>query len=168
MTNPAHAETAPRRTKPLIQKAAEVFMALTLTLMIIAVFSNVVLRYVFGTGLVVYEELSRLLFVWLVCTGTAVTAYEGKHLSFTLVVDRVNPRLQRVLYVLTGVISVIVLGMVIKGAWDQVLAGLYSFSPVMGYPLALTAAAILLMAAVMTVLIVVQTITPRRHVHEED
>ncbi|MFA7475539.1 MAG: TRAP transporter small permease subunit, partial [Castellaniella sp.] len=64
---------APR--KPLIRKAAEAFIAITLALMVIAVFSNVVLRYAFGTGLVIYEELSRLLFIWLVCMGTVVTAH---------------------------------------------------------------------------------------------
>lgn len=164
MHDPGHPEAAPHPRKPLLQKAAEAFMAITLALMIVAVFSNVVLRYAFGTGLVVYEELSRLLFVWLVCTGTTVTAYERKHLSFTLVVERIGPRLQRILYALAGTISVIVLGMVIKGAWDQVIAGLYSHSPVMGYPLALTAAATLLMAAIMAILIVVDAIAwrPRR------
>ena len=52
---------------PLLARVAEAFMAVTLCAMVVAVFSNVVLRYAFGTGLVIYEELSRLLFVWLVC-----------------------------------------------------------------------------------------------------
>lgn len=147
--------------KPLLLKAAEAFLAITLTIMVIAVFSNVVLRYAFDTGLVVYEELSRLLFVWLVCVGTTVAAYENKHLSFTLVVDRVGPRTRSVLYYLATCIAAIVLGMVIKGAWDQVLAGMQSFSPVMGYPLALAAAATLFMACVMEVLLFKEAIIDR-------
>ncbi|MGB6008321.1 TRAP transporter small permease [Castellaniella sp.] len=147
--------------KPLIRKAAEAFMAITLALMVIAVFSNVVLRYAFGTGLVVYEELSRLLFVWLVCMGTVVTAYDKRHLSFDLVIDRVGPRTRLILDALAGIISAIVLGMVVKGAWDQVIAGLHSHSPVIGYPLSIAAAATLFMAAAMEVLLFKQAILDR-------
>ncbi|MFT0532151.1 TRAP transporter small permease [Castellaniella hirudinis] len=147
--------------KPLMRKAAEAFMAVTLALMVVAVFSNVVLRYAFGTGLVIYEELSRLLFVWLVCMGTVVTAYEKRHLSFDLLIDRVGPRMRVVLDALAALISAIVLGMVVKGAWDQVIAGLHSHSPVMGYPLSIAAAATLFMAAAMEVLLFKQAILDR-------
>ena len=136
-----------------IHKAAEIFMAVSLAIMVIAVFSNVVLRYAFDTGLVIYEELSRLLFVWLVCIGTIVAAGEDKHLAFTLVVDRLGPRMLRLCRCLSAILGLIILGMIAKGAWDQVVAGLHSFSPVMGYPLALGAAAILLMALAMMILL---------------
>jgi len=136
-----------------IHKAAEAFMAISLAIMVIAVFSNVVLRYAFDTGLVIYEELSRLLFVWLVCMGTVVAAGEDKHLAFTLVVDRLGPRMLRLCRCLSTVLGLVILGMIAKGAWGQVIAGLHSFSPVMGYPLALGAVAILLMALVMMILL---------------
>ena len=151
---------APER-KPLIRRAAEAFMAVTLALMVLAVFSNVVLRYAFGTGLVVYEELSRLLFVWLVCMGTVVTAYDKRHLSFDLIVDRVGPRTRAGLDALASAIGAIVLGMVVKGAWDQVIAGLHSHSPVIGYPLSIAAAATLFMAAAMEVLLFKQAVLDR-------
>lgn len=141
---------------PLLARVAEAFMAVTLCAMVVAVFSNVVLRYAFGTGLVIYEELSRLLFVWLVCVGTIIAAYEKKHLAFTLVIDRLSPRVARIFLFISTVTGFVILAMVSKGAWDQVLAGLQSFSPVMGYPLALGAAAILLMSVVMMILILQQ------------
>lgn len=159
--NPSEEIPTRKRPKPLLHKAAEVFLAVTLTIMVIAVFSNVVLRYAFDTGFVLYEELSRLLFVWLVCVGTALAAYEGKHLNFTLLIDRVGPRIRTFLYYLAHLIGAIVLGMVIKGSWDQVWAGMQSFSPVMGYPLALAAAATLFMACVMELLLVKEILIDR-------
>lgn len=160
MLSPDAPTGAPPR-KPLIRKAAEAFMAITLALMVIAVFSNVVLRYAFGTGLVIYEELSRLLFVWLVCMGTVVTAHEKRHLSFDLLIDRVSPRTRAAMGVLATLISAVVLGMVAKGAWDQVIAGLHSFSPVIGYPLAVAAAATLFMAVAMEILLFKQAVLDR-------
>lgn len=160
MHTPDTAAGVPR--KPLIRKAAEAFMAITLALMVVAVFSNVVLRYAFGTGLVIYEELSRLLFVWLVCMGTVVTAHEKRHLSFDLLVDRVGPRTRAAMDALATLVAAVVLGMVVKGAWDQVIAGLHSYSPVIGYPLAIAAAATLFMAAAMEVLLFKQAVLDRR------
>src|SRR3546814_12159982 len=104
-----------------MEKGPEGFRATNLTNMGIAVFSNEVWRYCFGTGFVLYEELRRLLFVWLVCVGTALAAYENKHLNFTLLIDRVGPRTNTVFYYLAHAIAAVVLGMVIKGSWDQVL-----------------------------------------------
>ena len=63
-------------------------MVLCLTGMVVAVFGNVLLRYFWGTGWVVSEELSRLLFVWLVCLSATLAFGEGKHLGFDLVTAR--------------------------------------------------------------------------------
>ena len=41
-------------------------MAVCLGIMAVAVFVNVVMRYGFGSGIAASEELSRLLFVWMV------------------------------------------------------------------------------------------------------
>ncbi|WP_310564693.1 TRAP transporter small permease subunit, partial [Hydrogenophaga sp.] len=58
----------PRKTHPL-QRAAQALMAACLAVMASAVFLNVVLRYGFGSSLAASEELSRLLFVWMVFLG---------------------------------------------------------------------------------------------------
>jgi TRAP-type C4-dicarboxylate transport system permease small subunit len=56
------------------QALAQVLMAACLGVMAVAVFFNVVLRYGFGSGIAASEELSRLLFVWMVLIG-ATAAY---------------------------------------------------------------------------------------------
>ena len=80
-----------KKPKPRIQRIAEALMVLALAGMVIAVFVNVVLRYLFHTSIVSYEEVSRLLFVWLVAIGAIVAAFEGSHLGFDLVTSRVGP-----------------------------------------------------------------------------
>ena len=45
----------------------EAVMALLLAAMVVLVFGNVVLRYVFNSGITISEELSRWLFVWRAC-----------------------------------------------------------------------------------------------------
>ncbi len=141
-----HNDPAAARTKPLAQRLAEHFMVLALAGMVVAVFVNVVLRYGFGTSIVSYEEISRLLFVWLVAVGTIVAAVEGSHLGFDLVTSRVGPGTRRVLFWLSQLLILLCMGLLLWGSWQQVVAGLQSFSTVLGYPLALGAAATLVLA----------------------
>ena len=49
--------------------AVEALLALAMAAMVAMVFGNVVLRYLFGCGIVVSEELSRFLFLWLTFLG---------------------------------------------------------------------------------------------------
>jgi TRAP-type transport system small permease protein len=52
----------------------ETLLALCLAGMVIAVFGNVVLRYGFNSGINASEELSRLLFVWMVFLGATLAS----------------------------------------------------------------------------------------------
>jgi TRAP-type transport system small permease protein len=137
-----------------LRRLVEMLMALTLAAMVVAVFINVVLRYAFNTGIVSYEELSRLLFVWLVCIGAVVASAEGKHLGFDMLTARLRGIPARLLSWFSGALVLYCLALVIKGSWEQVLAGTGTTSAVIGYPMALAAAPPLVMAAGMAVLLV--------------
>ena len=64
-------------------RISQVLMASCLGVMAVAVFINVVLRYGFGSGVAASEELSRLLFVWMVFIGAAAAYPAGEHMAFT-------------------------------------------------------------------------------------
>ena len=141
----------------MLRHGLEAAMAISLLGMVIAVFGNVLLRYFWGTGWVVSEELSRLLFVWLVSLAATLTFGEGKHLGFDLVTDRAKGSAAApVLRWLTHALIAVALYFLIKGAWAQVLVGMDSHSPVMNYPLALAAGAILFMGVCMAILLLLQ------------
>jgi TRAP-type C4-dicarboxylate transport system permease small subunit len=78
-------------------------MALLLVAMIALVFANVVMRYVFDSGLRPSIELSRTGMVWLVMLGAAVLLRRDEHLALTEVSQRAFPRfvprLRRLAYV---------------------------------------------------------------------
>jgi TRAP-type transport system small permease protein len=146
----------------LLKRAAEFFLAITLAGMVIAVFVNVVLRYGFDTGIVFYEELSRLLFVWMVCIGAALVFAENEHLGFDMLTERLRAKGRKnaiaVCRWLSRIAIAICMVLVIKGAWEQVIAGMQSFSTVMHFPLALMAAAALVMALLMLIALMIEII----------
>ncbi|WP_027015588.1 TRAP transporter small permease [Comamonas composti] len=132
--------------KPLWQRLAEGLMVLALAGMVVAVFVNVVLRYLFHTSIVSYEEISRLLFVWLVAVGAIVAAYEGSHLGFDMLTSRLGPGPARLLFWISQLLITVCMLLLLWGGWAQVQAGLDSFSTVLGYPLALGVGAIVVLA----------------------
>jgi TRAP-type C4-dicarboxylate transport system permease small subunit len=146
----------------ITKHTAEALLALCLLGMVVAVFGNVVLRYVWGTGWVVSEELSRLLFVWLVSIAATLTFAEGKHLGFDLVTARLSGKPAAALRWLTRGLVALALYYLISGAWTQVLVGMNSRSPVMNYPLALGAGAIFVMGVCMAVLLALQAVAELR------
>ena len=122
------------------QRIAEGAMALCLATMAAAVFLNVLLRYGFGNGIAAIEELSRLLFVWMVFIGATAAYPLGDHMAFTALLRPLQHRSPRALSHLTRVVHLLVVaacGMVAWGAWQQVNVGMRSTSVVLGYPMAL-------------------------------
>lgn len=152
--SPQSPSAQPARRKPALQRVAELFMVVALAGMVVAVFVNVVLRYVFATSIVSYEEISRLLFVWLVAVGTIVAAFEGKHLGFDMLTSRLKGGPRKGLFWLSQLLVAGCMVLLLKGAWAQVVAGMESFSTVLGYPLALGAAATLVLAVGLLVALV--------------
>ncbi|MCW7539207.1 TRAP transporter small permease [Aquabacterium sp. A7-Y] len=160
---------SPRGAVRLLRRLAEAAMALGLAGMVLAVFINVVLRYVFDTGIVFYEELSRLLFVWLVCIGAILASGENKHLGFEMLTSRLKGAPLRACEWLSRLGIAYVMLLVAQGSWQQVQAGLHSFSTVIGYPLALAAASTLVLAIGMLAVLVTQAVQGhRRPPHDQD
>ncbi len=153
MSNPSPAGSPHDRPAPAWQRAAETAMAVALGVMALAVFVNVVLRYGFGNGIAASEELSRLLFVWMVFIGAAVAYPRGEHMAFTSLLQRLAGR-PAAMAAATALIRLLVIaacGFIGRGAWQQVVVGLDSHSVVMGYPTALLPLPALLCAIVIGV-----------------
>lgn len=54
------------------------------------VFMQVVLRYMFSSGMVWAEELERFIFVWLMFLGISMGIYKQRHIAITFVVERIE------------------------------------------------------------------------------
>ena len=63
-------------------------IALCLAAMVVLVFTNVVLRYLFNSGIATSEELSRWLLVWLTFLGAIVAMREHAHLGVDSLIRR--------------------------------------------------------------------------------
>ncbi|HEV8689555.1 MAG TPA: TRAP transporter small permease subunit [Ideonella sp.] len=150
---------SPASTTPF-QRVAQGAMAACLGVMAIAVFINVVLRYGFGSGIAASEELSRLLFVWMVFIGATAAYPAGEHMAFTSLIGLLKnkPALFGFMTLLIRVMVLLGCGLLAWGAWQQVVVGMGSHSVVLGYPTALLPLPALLCAAAIGVMALIEII----------
>nr|WP_298140414.1 gluconokinase, GntK/IdnK-type [uncultured Pseudomonas sp.] len=142
----------------LFDRLTDGLMAVLMAFMVAAVFSNVLLRYAFGTGWAGAEELSRLAFVWLVFVGVASSMRRGELMRFSMIRDRF-PRVARRLvdsasWLLVAAASLLAA----QGAWSQVQYGWGNVSTVVGYPVVLAMLPVLACMGVLAVLALIQLV----------
>ncbi|MGQ7957564.1 gluconokinase, GntK/IdnK-type [Pseudomonas sp. SP16.1] len=133
-------------------------MAVLMAFMVLAVFTNVVLRYAFGTGWPGAEELSRLAFVWLVFVGVASGMRRGELMTFRMIRDRFPLLAQRLVDSLSWLLVAGASLLSAWGAWNQVQYGWGNHSTVVGYPVVLAMLPVLGCMAVLAVLALVQLV----------
>jgi TRAP-type C4-dicarboxylate transport system permease small subunit len=144
----------------LLKHGAEALLALCLLGMVVCVFGNVVLRYGFNSGINATEELSRLLFVWMVFLGATAAYPMGQHMAFTSLVGVLRDR-PAVFAIATLAIRLLVLLACVllgRGAWQQVVVGMDSNSVVLGYPVALLPLPALLCALAIGCMVLIEIV----------
>ena len=134
-----HDETLIEAPKSRFQRISNLLLAACLGVMALAVFVNVVLRYGFGSGLPASEELSRLLFVWMVFIGATAAYPAGEHMAFTSLVGMLKnrPALFMTMTIFIRLLVLTACTLIGWGAWQQVVVGYGSQSVVLGYSTAL-------------------------------
>ena len=144
----------------LFQRAANTLLAVCLGVMALSVFVNVVLRYGFGSGVAASEELSRLLFVWMVFIGATAAYPMGEHMAFTSLIGllRQRPAAMATASALIRLLVVLGCALVGWGAWQQVVVGMDSTSVVLHYPVALLPLPALLCAIAIGAMALVEVI----------
>jgi TRAP-type transport system small permease protein len=113
----------------------EVVIVVLLAAMVIMVFGNVVLRYGFNTGIVVSEEMSRYLFVWLTFIGAVVTFRENAHMGVETLVRQFPRNGRLICMVASNVIIFFCAAVFFWGTWKQAPINASMTAPVTGLPM---------------------------------
>lgn len=106
-------------------------IAALLAVMVVLVFGNVVMRYVFNSGFSISEELSRWLFVWLTFMGAISALRQGTHLGSDTVVSRLPLAGKKFCFVVGHLLMLFVCYLLTVGSWAQVVINWDTTSAVM-------------------------------------
>ena len=111
-------------------RGLEIVMAMLLAAMTLMVLGNVVLRYIFNSGLIVSEELSRFLFVWLTFIGAVVVARQNMHLGVETLVARFGRNGRFLCLVISDLIVLLCCVIFFWGTWQQAEINATFYAPV--------------------------------------
>ncbi|CAN5363888.1 TRAP transporter small permease [soil metagenome] len=129
------------RVADLLCKFLCAVMAFALFLMVILVFGNVLMRYVFSSGITVSEELSRWLFIWLTFIGAVIAVRERGHLGTDALVSRLPPMGKTICMVAGRLTMIYICWLVFQGSLEQTRINMDVLAPASQWPVALVYAA---------------------------
>ena len=113
-------------------QAVEALLAALLLAMVLMVFGNVVLRYVFNSGIVVSEELARFCFVWLTFIGAIVAVRDNAHLGMDNMVQRLPRGGKLACLAASQVLILVCCAVLFWGTWQQHAINASTMAPVTG------------------------------------
>src|SRR4051794_35907494 len=100
-------------------KVIEFLLVACLAVMAVMVFGNVVLRYLFNSGITVSEEVSRFLFVWLTFLGAITGVREGTHLGVDTLLKALPPLARTACIVVSELLILVCCALFFWGTWQQ-------------------------------------------------
>jgi TRAP-type transport system small permease protein len=124
-----------KKMKKLIDlffKLLELMVVLCLLAMVIMVFGNVIMRYVFNSGILISEELSRYAFIWLTYLGAMVAMREGGHLGVDTLVKHLPLGGKKFCVLLSESLMLAINIMFFIGTWKMHPLQVTNISPVAG------------------------------------
>ena len=118
-------------------RALEALIAAGLFVMVVLVFGNVALRYIFNSGIAISEEMSRWFFIWVTFLGAIVALRERAHLGTSMLLDRLNSTGKKVCLVIAYLMMLGTCWLVLQGAWEQARINLDVTAPSSGASMAI-------------------------------
>ena len=124
-----------RKLCAFTDKASEVMLAVSMVGMVIAVFCQVLFRYVLELPLFWTEEAARFLMVFAVYVGCAIGIRRDAHMGFTFIVDH-SPRPVQFVMKLLQNLGILALNVyIIYYGMQVVLRNTYQVSPALQIPM---------------------------------
>ena len=90
----------------LIDKIEEILLVSMFALMVLIIFVQVIMRYIFNNSLSWSEELGKFLFVWLSWIGISIGAKRNEHIKITMLTDKLSPSARKIVDIVSEMIVI--------------------------------------------------------------
>jgi len=145
-----------------VVKVLEAFLGITTVVatvaMVALVFTNVVLRYGFNSGLTWSEELAVNLFVWVIFLGAILAAARDMHISVDLLTKRLPKKVQRVLLLITNGLVLVALYVLVVGGLKIAQVTHKTISAATGIPFSYVVISVVASALAMGLIVIYKTV----------
>lgn len=123
-----------RKISAVVDRSIYYLVGLLLVALVVILFSNIVLRFFFHLPLPWVEEVSVLIFLWVVFIGAAAVQKKGGHVAIVSAYNQCPPFVQKVLDALGLVFTTIILGILTVASLKMVRVQCNSMTPALMIP----------------------------------
>lgn len=114
-----------------IRKTTEVIIVFLFSVMVSAVFLQVVARYAFNSPPSWTEELARYCQVWIILLASSICIRKASHLAVDYLSHKFPPFMSHFLQVLISILMAVYVAVMTVFGWRLMLVGHYQVSPAM-------------------------------------
>lgn len=118
-----------------VQRLLEVLSVALLAIMVAMVFTNVVLRFVFHSGIVQTEEVSRYAFIWLTFLGAVIVLRQGGHLGVDTLLCRLPESGRWLCRIASNLVIIGCCVLLLIGSWSVTLSNAGKYSQASSFPM---------------------------------
>lgn len=138
--------------RKLLEKCIAWLASAAMLGIVVVVFANVVLRYVFNTGLTWSDEVSVNLFVWFIFLGAILAAIEGLHLKVDVLTNTFSKTNQKICAFIANIFVLIAMGILSVGGYNIVKVTSHNVSSATGLPFSYITVSLVVFAVCMILL----------------
>ena len=94
----------------VLDRIEDIILITMFAIMVAAIFSQVIMRYVFSNPLPWSEELGKFLFVWISWIGISIGQRRGEHIKIEMLLAKLPFRLAMICNILSDIIVMVICG----------------------------------------------------------
>jgi TRAP-type C4-dicarboxylate transport system permease small subunit len=123
------------KTLNIIRKTVIYLVVILFIYMVLAVFYQVLGRYVFNYKLGAAAETATMAQIWMILLASGIAMKKNMHVGVDILLRKLNTKIQKIVVTVSTVVILIFLLMVLKGSVQLIVVGAQSTSPAISIPM---------------------------------
>ena len=123
------------KTLNIIRKTVIYLVIILFIYMVLAVFYQVLGRYVFNYKLGAAAETATMAQIWMILLASGIAMKKNMHVGVDILLRKLNTKIQKIVVTVSTVVILIFLLMVLKGSVQLIVVGAQSTSPAISIPM---------------------------------
>tara|TARA_B110001450_G_C17424797_1_gene401385 strand:- start:245 stop:703 length:459 start_codon:yes stop_codon:yes gene_type:complete len=123
------------KTLNIIRRAVRYLVIIFFIYMVLAVFYQVLGRYIFNYKLGAAAETATFAQIWMILLASGIAMRKNMHVGVDILLRKLNTKTQKIIITTSTIIIMIFLIMVLKGSMQLIMVGAQSTSPAISVPM---------------------------------
>ena len=119
----------------IVRKITNYLVIIFFVYMVLAVFYQVLGRYIFSYKLGAAAETATFAQIWMILLASGIAMRKNMHVGVDILLRKLNIKFQKIIITISSLITIVFLSMVLKGSVQLIIVGAQSTSPALSVPM---------------------------------